>query len=91
MFLSEKYLDDLIRQEYRDPLPLGFAERVASLAMERSEGAFWGLLLQLSPRFGLAAGALALVLLVLGATGEGPGIFESISNYASLTQFLPLQ
>lgn len=89
--MSEKFIDDLIRNEYDRSLPLGFAERVAALAMERSQNLLWELLSQFTPRFGVALSAVALVLFLFGVVGEGPGLVESIANYSSLTEFFPLQ
>ena len=91
MFISEKHIDDLIRKEYDLHLPLGFAERVASLAMDEGRGRIWENIFRLSPRMGFAFSAFALVLFLLGISGQGPGIIESVINYPVLSEFIPLQ
>ncbi|MGE3801395.1 MAG: hypothetical protein AB7H80_10270 [Candidatus Kapaibacterium sp.] len=89
--MSEKHIDDFIRGEYPHSLSLGFAERVASLAMNRPEHTVWDFFSRLSPRAAVALSAVAMVLFVFGVTGEGPDLLQSISDYASLTEFIPFQ
>jgi len=91
MFMSEKYIDGILKREHDYLLPIGFAERVAALAGEQAPVSLWDLLLRMTPRLGIALGAGAAVLAVLGLTGDGPGLFESVSRFASLTEFFPLQ
>jgi len=91
MFMSERYIDDILKREHEYLLPLGFAERVATLATEQAPVSLWDILLRLTPRAGVAIGAAAAVLVVLSVAGDGPGLFEAISRFPSLTEFFPLQ
>lgn len=91
MFMSERYIDDILKREHEYLLPIGFAERVALLATEQAPMSLWDLFLRLTPRAGIALGAATAVLAVLGFAGEGPGLFEAISRFPSLTEFFPLQ
>lgn len=83
-------LDKLLREVYPPELPLGFAERTARAAMQPAEGAFWEMLLALSPRAGIAIGALATALVVAGFVGTGPGVIEAIDQYAAVGSILSL-
>lgn len=83
-------LDKMLREVYPPELPYGFAENTARAAMEPANGAFWDLLLGLTPRAGLAIGALATALVILGFVGSGPGMIESIDRYADLGTLLSL-
>ena len=83
-------LDKLLREVYPPELPYAFAERVERAALEPANGAFWEILLGLTPRAGLAIGALATVLVVVGFAGGGPGIVEAIGRYAEVGSLLAL-
>ena len=89
--MSEKYIDGILKEEHEYLLPIGFAERVATLAMASSAPSIWDLLLRLTPRAGMAFGAAAVLLVVVGSVGDGPNLIESISGFASLTELFPLQ
>ena len=89
--MSEKYIDDILKREHEYLLPLGFAERVANIAMESPAPSLWEFLWRLSPRAGVAFGGLAVLLAVVGFVGSGPGLVESVLDFASLTELLPLQ
>ncbi len=91
MFMSEKYIDGILKEEHEYLLPIGFAERVAALAMAESAPSMWEFLFRLTPRAGVAFGAVAIVLAVVGFVADGPNLVESVSNYASLTELFPLQ
>ena len=82
-------LESLLRENYPPELPYGFAERTAHAAMA-SGGAFWDLLLGLTPRAGLAIGAVATALVVIGFAGSGPTVIESIDHYAQIGSLLSL-
>jgi hypothetical protein len=77
-------LEKLLREVYPPELPYGFAERTARMAMEPSEGAFWDAILGLTPRAGLAIGAAATILVVIGFVGSGPGVIGAIEQYAGI-------
>lgn len=91
MFISDKYIDDILKREHEGLLPVGFAERVADLAVARAPLSLWDLLLRLTPRAGIAFGAAAVILAVLGFVGDAPGLFEAVSGFGSLTELFPLQ
>jgi hypothetical protein len=83
-------IEKLLREVYPPELPLGFAERTARAAMEPSEGAFWEMLLGLTPRAGVAIGVLATGLLVAGFVGSGPGLLDALDQYATVGSILSL-
>lgn len=91
MFISDKYIDDILKREHEYLLPVGFADRVAALAAEQAPASLWDLLLRFTPRAGIVFGAAAVAMAVLGFVGGGPGLFESVSRFASLTELFPLQ
>ena len=89
--MSEKSIEKILQTSYVPELPYGFAGRVARTAMAQVEGsAFWEFLLALSPKTGLAFGAVAMLLIVIGFAGSGPGLFESIDHYGTFSSLLPL-
>jgi hypothetical protein len=51
---------------------------------------FWELIFALTPKTGLALGAVAMLLAVIGFSGSGPGIVESVDNYGAYSTFLNL-
>lgn len=86
-------IEQLVRDWYAPELPYGFAERTAAriMASEQPER-IWEMLLGLTPRAGLAIGALATLLAVLGYAGTGPGLVDAFEDLASIEQveyFLP--
>lgn len=84
-------IEKIMRDAFPPELPYGFAERVARMAMSQEEtSTVWDFLLRLSPRAGLALGAVAALLMVLGFSGEGPGIVESVQNYDTYSNFIAL-
>jgi hypothetical protein len=85
-----KSIEQILKNAFPQELPYGFAERVARAAMAQGERAIWDLLLNLTPRAGIAIGAVATLLLLLGLLGEGPGLFESITEYNSFSSLIPL-
>ncbi len=90
--MSKESIDRILREAYVPNLPYGFAERVAREIMGGEQGmglSIWDLLLSISPKAGLAVGAVVTILLILGFTGSGPGIVESIDQYSSLSSLLP--
>jgi hypothetical protein len=88
--MSEKSIEKILRTGYAPELPYGFAERVAYISMTEGRSPFWAFLLALSPRTGLAIGAIAMLLIVLGFAGSGPGLFDSIDNYSAFSSILPI-
>lgn len=82
--------DKLLRDAFRPELPYGFAERAASAAMDPAAGSLWEILLSLTPRAGVAIGAVATVLVLFGFAGSGPGLVESIDKYAQIGSILTL-
>lgn len=89
--MPDKYIDDLLRKEHESLLPLGFAERVAEHAMAGSAFSLWDVLLGLTPRVGIAFGAVAIALATFGFLGDGPDLIRSVTEYASLTELFPLR
>jgi hypothetical protein len=83
-------VEKILRDLYPPELPYGFAERTARAAMEPGNGPFWDLLLGLTPRAGIAIGAVATVLVVLGFVGSGPGVLEAVDQYAQIGSILSL-
>ncbi len=79
--MSEQSIEKLMRDAYAPNLPYGFAERVALLAMTEQKVSLWDLLLGMTPKVGLAVGAFATILMLIGFTGEGPNPFAAISHY----------
>jgi hypothetical protein len=64
---------------------------VAAQAMgSPAEGRFWDALLTLTPRTGIAVGAIVGVLAVLGFVGSAPGVIEAVSYYAQVGDLMPL-
>ncbi len=91
--LSRPSIDSILRSEIPRGLPIGFAERMADLAMSapaRDRLSIWDLLLQLSPRVGIAAGVIATLLLVFALTGEGPTMFEAMGDYATVETIISI-
>ena len=84
-------VDDILKREYGHLLPIGFAERIAELALAKAPPSLWDFLLRLTPRAGIAFGVAAIALAVLGFTGDAPGLIESIVGFDSLTELFPLQ
>lgn len=82
--------EQLLRQLYPPELPYGFAERTARAAMESGSSAFWDLLLGLTPRAGMAIGAVATALILLGFAGSGPGLFDALDQYSHLGSIVSL-
>ena len=78
-------VDKVLRESYAPELPYGFAERVARAAMAEVHASFLSIILSWTPQTTLAMGTAAIALFVFGMTGSGPNVFESISNYASLS------
>jgi len=91
MSLPDKYIDDLLRREYESSLPIGFAERVAERAMGNAGFSFWDVLFGMTPKVGVAFGAVAVVLAVFGFVGSAPDLIESVTHYVSLTELFPMQ
>lgn len=91
MFMSENYINDILKREHEYLLPLGFAERVAALAADQAPASLWDLLLRFTPKAGIAFGATAALLAVFGFVGDGPGLIEAVSRFASLTELFPFQ
>ena len=91
MSKPEKYIDDILREEHEYLLPPGFAERVAAHARSQSTLSLWDFLLRLAPGAGLACGAAVVLFAVFGFVGEGPGVVEAVTGFASLTELFPLQ
>lgn len=89
--MSEKYIDGILKEEHEYLLPLGFAERVAALAMAESAPSLWEFLFRLTPRAGIAFGTAAVVLALVSLVADGPTIVEAVSNYPVLTELFPLQ
>ena len=83
MPLSDDSLDRLIRDEIDRSLPLGFAERVAVIAMTTDPNPFWSLLLRLSGRATIALTGVSAVLLAIGLLGDGPGLIEAVNDYVA--------
>lgn len=83
-------LDKLLREVYPPELPLGFAERTARAAMEPAEGPFWAMLLEITPRAGMAIGAVATILVIAGFVGGGPGLLDALGQYAAVDSILSL-
>jgi hypothetical protein len=89
--MSEKSIEKILQANYAPELPYGFAERVARSAMAQPQGSqFWELLFALTPKTGLALGAVAMLLAVVGFSGSGPGIVESVNNYGAYSTLLPM-
>lgn len=74
--------EKILRESFPPELPYGFAERTVLAVFGREEGRFWDVLLAMSPRTGLAIGAIATALVVLSFAGSAPGIIEAIDHYA---------
>lgn len=87
----EKYIDDILREEHEYLLPPGFAERVAAHAMSQSTLSVWDFLLRFAPQAGLACGVAVVLIAAFGFAGEGPGLVDSVTGFASLTELFPLQ
>jgi hypothetical protein len=85
--MLDKSIERIMKEAFPPELPYGFAERVAYNAMIRGSASVWDLFLSLTPRASIAIGAIATILLVLGFTGDGPGLFDSIAQYNSLSSF----
>jgi hypothetical protein len=88
--MLDKSIDRIMKEAFPPELPYGFAERVAYTAMNAAGGTVWDLFLRLTPRASIAIGAIATLLLVLGFTGDGPGLVESIAQYDSLSSFFTI-
>ncbi|MEP7217591.1 MAG: hypothetical protein ABI876_01675 [Bacteroidota bacterium] len=84
--MSDQSIERMMRESYPPNLPYGFAERVASAAMTEGRSSLWELFLGMTPRVGLAVGALATVLMIFGFVGEGPNLIDAMSqsNEASI-------
>jgi hypothetical protein len=85
-----KNIDRLLREVYPPELPLGFAERTARAAMEPASGAFWDLVLGMTPRVSIALGAVATALVAIGFVGSGPGLLDAIGQYAHIGSILSI-
>ena len=88
--MSDKSIEQIMRENFPPALPYGFAERVAHVAMTEGTSTLWDLLLSLTPRAGLAIGAVAVLLLVLGFAGDGPGLIEAVDQYEAFSSLIPL-
>lgn len=88
--MLDKSIERIMKDAFPPELPYGFAERVASNAMSQGGSSIWELLLNLTPRAGLAFGAVATLLLILGFTGDGPGLVDSIAQYSSLSSIISI-
>jgi hypothetical protein len=86
----DKSIERIMKQAFPPELPYGFAERVAYNAMIKGGASIWDMLLNLTPRASLAIGAITTLLLVLGLTGDGPGLFDSVAQYNSLSSFFSI-
>ncbi len=81
----------ILRESAVRQLPMGFAARVAHAAMSQpAVRGIWEYLLELTPRTGLAISAIATILVVMGISGGGPGLVQSITDFVALSNPLPL-
>lgn len=83
MFASDRSIERLIREEFAEQLPAGFAERIAAQAFADEPGLFWTLVSRLSARASVALAAVSIGLLLFGTVGDGPGVIDSIDSYIS--------
>lgn len=91
--MSRDSIDSILRSEIPRGLPIGFAERMADLVMSapsRDRLSIWDLLLQMSPRVGIAAGVVATALLLFALAGEGPSMFEALTDYATVETIISI-
>jgi hypothetical protein len=80
----------MMKEAFPPELPYGFAERVAYSVTSKGGATIWDFLLNLTPRTSLALGAIATILLLFGLTGDGPGLFDSVTQYNSLSSFFSI-
>ena len=88
--MSDTSIERMMRESFPPDLPYGFAERVANAAMIEGGSTLWDFLLSLTPRAGIAFGAIAVLLLILGMAGDGPGIIDSVTQYEAFSSIIPL-
>lgn len=88
--MSDSSIEQMLRESFPPGLPYGFAEMVANAAMMERGSTFWDLLLSLTPRAGLAIGAVAVLLLILGFAGDGPGLIDAVDQYEAFSSLIPL-
>lgn len=89
--MLDRSIEKIMKEAFPSELPYGFAERVARNAMRTEQKAsIWDLMLGLTPRAGLALGAVAVVLAVLGFAGDGPSMLDAASNYDAYSNFISL-
>lgn len=88
--MAKTPINQILRDAYVPGLPYGFAERVAAVAMSTGATSLWDLLLLLTPRTGLALGLVAVLLVLLGFVGDGPGLVDSLTHYVDLNSIPPI-
>ncbi len=88
--MSDISIERMLRENFPPSIPYGFAERVANAAMAEGSLTLWDLLLGLTPRAGIAFGAVVILLLILGFAGDGPGIIDSVAQYETFSSIIPL-
>lgn len=91
--MSNESIDTILGGVLHRGLPTGFAERMADLAMgvtPEARYSIWDMLVRLSPRFTIAAGVIATAVLFLALSGDGPTMFQAISQYATVESYFPL-
>ena len=90
MFVSDRSIERLIREEFAEPLPAGFAERIAAQAFATEPGLIWTLIARLSARASVALAAASIALLRYGSVGDRPGMIDAIEGYISSFDFTAL-
>lgn len=86
-----KSIEKIMREAFPTELPYGFAERVAFNALRQGSGSsIWDLLLNLSPRVSMAFGAVTILILAFGLTGDGPNVVDAMANYETYSNFISL-
>lgn len=83
-------IDRLLRQEFPTGLPLGFAERVAAVAMGERRDSLWDWMFGLAPRAGMAFSAVALALALWSFTGDGPNVIDAVNQAPTADYILSL-
>jgi|GEM_PF-2002741 len=88
--MSLDSIDRLLRQEFPTGLPLGFAERVAAVAMGERRDSLLEWIFGLAPRAGMAFSAIAVVLALWSFSGDGPNVLDALDQAPIVETILSL-